>query len=53
MEVSERISDSRTFKLGDLEFERVRELKYIGSILTEDSIAIQIKQNCNGKSNKL
>jgi hypothetical protein len=43
-EVRERAANSRTFKVGDLEFGRVREFKHLGSTLTEDSIAIQIKQ---------
>jgi hypothetical protein len=37
-------SNSRMLKVGDLEFERVREFKYLGSTLIEDNIAIEIKQ---------
>jgi hypothetical protein len=39
------------FQVDDREFERAREFKYIGSILTEDNnITTEIKQNCDGKS---
>jgi hypothetical protein len=38
-------------KVHDQEFERVREFKYLGSILKEDNnFAIEIKQRKEGKS---
>jgi hypothetical protein len=51
MEVTKMPSNSRMLKVDDQEFESVKEIKYLGSILTEDNnISIEIKQNCNGKS---
>jgi hypothetical protein len=45
MEVTKRPSNSRILKVDDQEFERVRDFKYLGSILTEDNnITIETKQ---------
>jgi hypothetical protein len=52
MEVTKRPSNSRMLKGNDQKFERVREFEYLGSTLMEDNnITIEIKQNCNGKWN--
>jgi hypothetical protein len=45
-EVTKRQSNSRTLKVDGQEFERVRELKYLRSTLTEDNdITTEIKQS--------
>lgn len=44
MEVTKMQSNSRMLKVDNQEFERVRDLKYLGSTLTEDNITIEIKQ---------
>jgi hypothetical protein len=45
MEATEISSNSRMFKVNDQEFERARELKYLGSTITEDNkITTEIKQ---------
>jgi hypothetical protein len=44
-EVTEMANDSRKNKVDDHESERMRELKYLGSTLTDDNdISIEIKQ---------
>jgi hypothetical protein len=45
MEVTKRPPDSRILKVDGQEFERVRELKYLGSTLAENNnITTEIKQ---------
>jgi hypothetical protein len=44
-EVTEMASNSRVFKVDDLEFGGAKELKYLGSTVTEDNnIVIELKQ---------
>jgi hypothetical protein len=47
MKVTKRPSNSRMLKADGQELERVREFKYLGSILTKDNSTIEIRQNCN------